>query len=178
MRRWGRSWWKWRFSFRKMHCACRKSWYGVNFHLKNHHWSIFKEEMSHMTLMVFISHLKNDLDRFSNRNEPCIAQGDHFLFGNRSLVDFQMGNEPYIAHGHRFPIRKSTKEQVSKRKWAVSRAWRWFHIHFHSSYIGKRCDRKWRFSKGETTFAEIHFFQISNSIYTKNFRAARQWGAM
>ena len=40
----------------------------------------------------------------------------HFSLENRSLVDFQMGNEPYIAHGHRFPIRKSTKEQVSKKE--------------------------------------------------------------
>ena len=26
----------------------------------------------------------------------------HFLFENRSLVDFQIGNEPYIAHGDNF----------------------------------------------------------------------------
>ena len=146
-------------------------------------WKTIIDPFSNRKLAIYRSWCsfpiwKTILIDFQIGNEPCIAQGDHFLFGNRSLVDFQMGNEPYIAHGHRFPIRKSTKEQVSKRKWAVSRAWRWFHIHFHSAYIGGRCDGKWRFSKGETTFAEIHFFQISHSIYTKNFRAARQWGAM
>ena len=119
---------------------------------------------------------KTILIDFQIGNEPCIAQGDHFLFGNRSLVDFQMGNEPYIAHGHRFPIRKSTKEQVSKRKWAVSRAWRWFHIHFHSSYIGGRCDRKWRFSKGETAFAEIQFFSDISFYLHKEFPSRQTKG--
>ena len=99
MHRWGRSWWKWRFSFRKMHCACRKSWYGVNSYLKNHHWSIFKLEISHISLMVFISYLKNDLDRFSNRKWA--------VYRSRRS----------------FPIWKSLIGWFSNGKWAVHRSW-------------------------------------------------------
>ena len=68
------------------------------------------------------------------------------------------------------------KSKFQKRKWAVSRAWRWFHIHFHSSYIGKRCDRKWRFSKRETTFAEIQCFSDISFYLHKEFPSRQTKG--
>ena len=36
---------------------------------------------------------------FQIGNEPYIVHGDHFLYEKRPLIDFQIGNEPDIVHG-------------------------------------------------------------------------------
>ena len=105
--------------------------------------------------MVFISYLKNDLDRFSNRKWA--------VYRSRRS----------------FPIWKSLIGWFSNGKWAVHRSWPSFSYsevnqrasfrkemssfsrmalisHTFSFVIHRgRCDRKWRFSRGETAFAEI-----------------------
>ena len=86
--------------------------------------------------MVFISYLKNDLDRFSNRKWAVYRSRRSFPIW-KSLIGW-FSNRKWAVHRSwpSFSYSEVDQRASSKRKWAVSRAWRWFHIHFHSSYIG------------------------------------------
>ena len=126
--------------------------------------------------MVFISYLKNDLDRFSNRKWAVYRSRRSFPIW-KSLIGW-FSNRKWAVHRSwpSFSYSEVDQRASSKRKWAVSRAWRWFHIHFHSAYIGGRCDGKWRFSKGETAFAEIQFFSDISFYLHKEFPSRQTKG--
>ena len=123
----------------------------------------------------------------------------------KTIID-RFSNRKWAVYRSRrsFPIWKSLIGWFSNGKWAVHRSWPsfsysevdqranfkkemsrfsrmalisvQFHIHFHSSYIGGRCDRKWRFSKGETTFAEIQFFSDISFYLHKEFPSRQTMG--
>ena len=130
--------------------------------------------------MVFISYLKNDLDRFSNRKWAVYRSRRSFPIW-KSLIGW-FSNGKWAVHRSWPSFSYSEVDQRASFKKEMSRFSRMalisvqFHIHFHSSYIGGRCDRKWRFSKGETTFAEIQFFSDISFYLHKEFPSRQTMG--
>ena len=113
--------------------------------------------------MVFISYLKNDLDRFSNRKWAVYCSRRSFPIW-KSLIGW-FSNGKWAVHRSWPSFSYSEVDQRANFKKEMSRFSRMalisvqFHIHFHSSYIGRRCDRNGDSQRGKQRLQRYIFFR-------------------